>query len=65
MRREVANFRRDLEMLKQNQMEIIELKHTISYLKKTVKKRDFKGTSLNQKEKDRGTERTNRKQTRW
>lgn len=53
MRREVANFRRDLEMLKQNQMEIIELKHTISYLKKTVKKRDFKGTSLNQKEKDR------------
>ena len=34
MAKEVANFRRDLEILKQNQMEIIELKHTIRYLKK-------------------------------
>ena len=34
MKREVANFGGDLEMLKQNQMEIIELKHPIRYLKK-------------------------------
>ena len=34
MGKEMANFRTESEILKQNQMEIIELKHTIRYLKK-------------------------------